>query len=375
MIREPETTLEDPSKKRGRRILRLFALEGTMKKILFALIIILLAVVGFCILNLKPVDADNKDDIYLDIAEGSSTAQIAQRLDNRKVIRSPFAFKLYSRLTGKSKKYKAGTYCFNQTMSAKEVSDIIVSGKIAGRTITVLPGMSMDKIARMVEENGLATYREFMQEAKDGEFDVELNKYLPDPGLTERLEGFLYPDTYTFGLDVKAYDIIDTMLKNFDKRMGEGYVKAAKKQNISPKDLITIASIVEREAKMTEEKKKVASVIYNRLEIGMPLQMDSILSYIHKEDKIKASLEDTQVDSPYNPYKNTGLPPGPICSPGKEAVEAAAEPADTEYLYFVASEKMDGSNVFSKDYKKFLKDKAKFDKAYQKFIEENPDQQ
>lgn len=346
-----------------------------MKKVIFALIIIILAVTGFCILNLKPVDSGNEDEIYVDIAEGSTTSQIAYRLDNRKVIRNEFAFKLYSRLTGKSKKYKAGTYCFTQSMSAAEVADMIVSGEIAGRTITVLPGMSMDKIARMVEQSGLAGYRAFMKEAGEGDFDVSFDKYLLDVGVTERLEGFLYPDTYTFGLNANEHEIIETMLKNFEKKMGDQYIKVAKKKKISPRDLITIASIVEREAKFKSDKKKVASVIYNRLEVGMPLQMDSILSYIHKEDKIKASLQDTKVDSPYNPYKNVGLPPGPICSPSEDAVKAAMKPADTEYLYFVASEKMDGSNVFSKDYKTFLKDKAKFDKAYEKFIKENPDKQ
>ena len=159
------------------------------------------------------------------------------------------------------------------------------------------------------------------------------------------------------------------MLAQYEKVYNEKY------SQVAPKDIhkiMTVASIVEREAKTDEDKKNVASVIYNRIKVGMPLQMDSILAYITGEDKIKASLEDTKVESNYNPYKNKGLPPGPICSPGEKAIDAALNPPKTDYLYFVATEKLDGTNVFSETYEEFLKDKAKFNKAYKEYIKKHP---
>ena len=161
------------------------------------------------------------------------------------------------------------------------------------------------------------------------------------------------------------------MLAQFDKVYNEKYRDKIKGRDIN--EIMTVASIVEREARTDGDKENVASVIYNRLEAGMPLQMDSILAYITGEDKIKASLEDTEVESSYNPYKNKGLPPGPICSPGEKAIEAAMNPKDTDYLYFVATEKLDGTNVFSETYEEFLKDKAKFNKAYNEYIKKHPD--
>lgn len=344
-----------------------------MKKLLLIIIIVIIGLGVYGYMSLRPVDPGNKEEIYLEVKSGSGSSAVAKELAHEGIIRNATSFKIYTKVTGKDGDFKAGTYCFTKDMSVSEIVDMIASGKIAGKTVTVLPGMSMYKIAKLSEDKGLASYQEFMKEAQQGEFDVSFNQYLPEPGSTERLEGFLYPDTYTFPLDAKAHDMIDLMLKTFDKKMGDSYVKAAQKKGMTPRELITLASIVEREAKTEEDKGKVASVIYNRLKINMPLQMDSILSYIHKEDKIKASLEDTKVNSPYNPYKNRGLPPGPICSPGSDSLEAAIKPDKTKYLFFVASDKLDGSNVFSENYSDFLKDKEKFDKAYKEYVKENPD--
>ena len=178
---------------------------------------------------------------------------------------------------------------------------------------------------------------------------------------------------YTYGDYMKLPPAKDRIGHHFYRVFKKEYYEKIKERKKSLMEIITIASIVEREAKTKEDKKKVASVIYNRLKAGMPLQMDSILAYITGEEKIKASLKDTQVDSKYNPYKNKGFPPGPICSPGKDSIEAAINPDETEYLYFVASDKLDGTNVFSKTYEEFLKDKAKFDKAYAEYRKKNPD--
>ena len=229
----------------------------------------------------------------------------------------------------------------------------------------------MFKTLNAMEKAKVINKTDFYNEIENGKFNYEFIKELPKG--KNRLEGFLYPDTYNAPADATPHQVIDMMLKNFDRVFKKEYYEKIKERKKSLMEIITIASIVEREAKTKEDKKKVASVIYNRLKAGMPLQMDSILAYITGEEKIKASLKDTQVDSKYNPYKNKGLPPGPICSPGKDSIEAAINPDETEYLYFVASDKLDGTNVFSKTYEEFLKDKAKFDKAYAEYRKKNPD--
>ena len=312
-------------------------------KIVVCLIILIVAFIGVDVFMSRAVDRNNGKGILINIPAGSSTSAIANTLYKKGTIRSKFFFRLNSKVLGYSGKYHAGSYLVKKSMSMKEQMDLIKSGKIAGKVFTV--------------ENGKFNY-EFIKELPKGK---------------NRLEGFLYPDTYNAPADATPHQVIDMMLKNFDRVFKKEYYEKIKERKKSLMEIITIASIVEREAKTKEDKKKVASVIYNRLKAGMPLQMDSILAYITGEEKIKASLKDTQVDSKYNPYKNKGLPPGPICSPGKDSIEAAINPDETEYLYFVASDKLDGTNVFSKTYEEFLKDKAKFDKAYAEYRKKNPD--
>lgn len=194
-------------------------------------------------------------------------------------------------------------------------------------------------------------------------------KYLPSGA--NRLEGFLWPDTYTISVRGGAHEAINVMLKKFDSELTSKYYKAAKKNGINIYKLVTLASIVEREASISKDKPYVASVIYNRLHKNMYLQMDSIIAYITGTERVIATYGDISVKSKYNPYKYKGLPPGPICSPGKTALDAAADPANSDYLYFVTSSKLDGSLAFSKTADQFAKDKAAFEKAYKKSKKSN----
>ena len=166
------------------------------------------------------------------------------------------------------------------------------------------------------------------------------------------------------------------MLKSFDDEMNkEGIYDKVEAAGTDLYTVIIKASIAQREAGSAEEMPNVVSVINNRITIGMPLQMDSIIAYIQKEDKIRATYSDIAVESDYNPYTNKGLPPGPICAPGLDAIKATLSPEDTDYLYFVASPEMDGTNRYSETYEDFLKDKADFDKAYEEYIKDHPDKE
>ena len=191
------------------------------------------------------------------------------------------------------------------------------------------------------------------------------------PKGANRLEGFLWPDTYSIPVEGGAHEAIDIMLKGFEENVYEKYKDKIAEKKLDFYDTIVKASIIEREALKEKDKAKVSSVIDNRIKKGMYLQMDSILSYIHKEDKVIASYKDLKVNSNYNPYKNKGLPPGPICSPGIESIEAAIDPADTDYLYFVNSEKLDGSLTFCETDAQFSKAKDAFEKAYAEYTKKN----
>ncbi|MEG0292209.1 MAG: endolytic transglycosylase MltG [Anaerovoracaceae bacterium] len=341
-----------------------------MKKGILIIIIILLVCGGAFWYLSGPVDGKNNQLQIVQIEQGSGSNAIAAKLKEEGLIRNTMIFKINSKLFGYDGKYKAGSYGLKKSMSMKEQMQLIVDGKTTGKIFTIPEGNSIEKNIKIFESKDIITSKEFLNEVANGKFDYEFLRDAPK-GAT-RLEGFLYPDQYQVSLDPSAHEVIDIMLKRFDNIFTEEYYKKAKELNLSVHQVMTVASIVEKEARTDEDKAKVASVIYNRLKVNMPLQMDSILAYIHKEDKIKASLEDTKVDSKYNPYKNKGLPPGPICSPGKASIEAALNPAKSKYIYFVASEKLDGTNVFSVTYEEFLKDKAKFDKAYKEYIKKNP---
>lgn len=354
--------------------------EGITKGKLIAIILVLLIIGGLGVAYfynwwaVKAVNPSDETPILVEIEEGSGTAAIAGTLDEAGVIRDKIVFRAQSRIRHKDGTYVAGTYEFNKTMNMFQIMDMISAGETTGLHFQILDGQTIDKVADQLAEEGVIDQADFYYEVEHGTFDYPFMSLLPE-GPT-RLEGFLYPDTYTLPLDATAHDVIDAMLADFDRHMTEEgiYDQVA----AAGTDLYTViikASIAQREAGSAEEMPNVVSVINNRVTIGMPLQMDSIIAYIQKEDKIRATYSDIAVEADYNPYVNYGLPPWPICAPGMDAIKAALSPAETDYLYFVASPEMDGTNRYSKTYEEFLADKAEFDEAYEKYIQEHPDQE
>ncbi len=354
--------------------------EGLTKGKLTIIILVLVVIGGLGVVYfynwwaVKAVNPSDETPVYVEIEEGSGTAAIAQTLDDAGVIRDKIVFRAQSKIRHLDGTYIAGTYEFNKTMNMFQIMDKIAAGDTTGLHFQVLEGQTIDKVADQLEEEGVIDREDFYYEVEHGEFDYPFMELLPE-GPT-RLEGFLYPNTYTLPLDATAHDVIDAMLKSFDDEMSkEGIYDKVKAAGTDLYTVIIKASIAQREAGSAEEMPNVVSVINNRITTGMPLQMDSIIAYIKKEDKIRATYSDIAVEADYNPYKNYGLPPWPICAPGMDAIKAALEPAETDYLYFVASPEMDGTNRYSVTYEDFLKDKAEFDEAYEKYIQEHPDQE
>ena len=334
------------------------------KKIIVAVIciaVVIAAGVLFYIGGLgKALDSENTQTVNVTIPSGSGTIQIGQQLEENSIISSADKFKLWSRIKGYDSQYKAGTYALSPSMDFQTIADIIVGGKVNTVNFTVPEGYTIYQTARVIADSGLGDYDTLVSLIEAADFDYDFLDGAQNN--KNKLEGYLFPNTYTIDEGMSEEQIIKVMLDEFEKQPLKAYHESENSRSIN--EIITIASIIERECKVDEERKLVASVIYNRLEKGMPLQMCSTVQYVLGKQKEVLTYADTRIESPYNTYTNAGLPPVPICSPGLAAVQAALHPADTDYLYFVLSEKLDGTSNFSSDYAQFERDKAAYDKAY-----------
>lgn len=338
------------------------------KKSTFIILIIFIAIIilmfiGFLNLD-KPLDSSDNTEVNVEIPSGAGTSYIASILEDRDVIDSAFKFKILSKIKGYDGEFKSGEYSLNKSMKPSEIATVIINGVDNKNTITIPEGFSIYKIGKRLEEKGICSQSEFENELETGSFDYS---FLPkDIEGKDKYEGYLYPDTYSFSKDTTAHDIIKACLDNFEQKYEKDIKKLVDKSGKSLNEIMTVASIVEREAVKSDERPLVAGVIYNRLKKDMMLQMCSTVQYILKEDKPVLSIADTEIQSEYNTYINEGLPPGPICNPGISSIKAAADPEKTKYIYFVVSSKLDGSMEYSVDYEKFLKDKEEYYDALEK---------
>ncbi len=309
----------------------------------------------------KAMDSSKSDTVNITIETGSTTDSIGALLQEKGIIESASDFKFFSRFKGFDGRYQAGTYAFAPSMKLSEIAEIMVSGKTNSMTFTIPEGYTIYQMADKLAEEGIVDKTEFENLLRSGNFRYDFLSGAQSG--KNHLEGYLFPETYTVEFGADEETIINTMLGQFDKIFTDEYKARAKELGYSLNEIIVIASIIERETQIADERDKVASVIYNRLQKGMPLQMCSTVQYVLGKQKETLTNADTQIASPYNTYIHQGLPPGPICCPGLASIEAALYPADTDYLYFVVSDKLDGSQKFSSDYNQFLKDKDDYYKA------------
>jgi len=328
--------------------------------------IILVLIIGLITLGTmgRPMDPNNTETVKVKIEAGSGTIQIAQTLVENNIIDNPTSFRIWSKLKGHDGNYKAGTYSLSQSMSFSDIAEIIVGGKVDATVFGIPEGYTIYQVADKLSKDGLVDKEKFIDLLENGDFSSEYEFLKGAQNNKNRLEGYLYPNTYFVDEDASEEAFIKVMLDQFGKEVTEEHYQKAKDMGLTMNEVITIASIIQRECDVSKEGDKVASVIYNRLELGMPLQMCSTVQYILGEPKPVLSVADTRIESPYNTYLHTGLPPGPICSPNIDAIEAALNPADTDYLYFVLSEKLDGTSNFSNNYEKFKKDSENYSRAY-----------
>ncbi|MDR3072788.1 MAG: endolytic transglycosylase MltG [Clostridiales Family XIII bacterium] len=310
--------------------------------------------------SLKPVDATDTTDVVVVIEDGSGAKGAAGALKDADVIRSEFFFLLRARLDGKYNNLRAGTYTLKKSMSTDDILVVLTKQEIVSETtsFTIPEGYNITQIKNRLVEAGLVTEEEFLNEVANGVFDYKFMEGLPAG--PERLEGFLYPDTYEVYVDAGAHAIIDKMLARFDELFKPEYYTRAQEVGLTVFEAVNMASIIERESVVPEERPVMARVFYNRLNIDMPLQSCATIQYILGEPKEFLSVADTQIESPYNTYLHLGMPPGPICNPRIESIEAALYPAKNDYIFFVLSEKLDGSHNFSDNEDQFAIDSEKY---------------
>ena len=325
------------------------------------IIFILLSIVAFVFTQIGPYNKNNKDDIVIDIPTGSTLNQVTDILKENNLIKNKIIFKLYVRLSDNSSKLKSGKYLFNQTYSNKQIINDLSKGKVYndGIRITIPEGSTSIEIVDLLTKNNLGdkkVYKKLINNPK--EFKNRF-KFLDDENIVS-LEGFLYPSTYYFKEDESEKYILNHMLETFESKYNDKLQKRQKELNKSLYEVINLASIVEKEAVLDEDRPIIASVFYNRINIGMPLQSDATIQYIFKERKKSITYNDLKIDSPYNTYKVQGLPPTPIANPGIKSIEAVLYPANTEYLYFVAT--IEGGNNYSKTYEEHIKNVEQYRK-------------
>lgn len=287
--------------------------------------------------------------INIKIREGLSTAEIADRLAEKGVIGSSLKFRILARLRGYDDKLRPGSYSFTTDMSYEEVFAKLLTGEKKLIKFTVPEGFGVKEIAERLYNLELVNKEDFLQAATN---------FAPYDYMRKRknvffaAEGFLFPDTYTVESDVEIDELLDLMSSTFDQKLKPEMRIQAEKMGLSVYDLITLASLVEREVRYPEDRSVVAQVLLKRLKLNMPLQTDATLQYLMDAPKEEVSIADTQIDSPYNTYQHTGLPPGPIANPGMASIEAVLHPSETEYLYFVADRQ--GHNHYAYTYEEHL---------------------
>jgi UPF0755 protein len=274
------------------------------------------------------------------ISPGMGTRDIGNLLKTQDLIRSETLFLVIAKITRVGNKLQAGQYLLNNRMSQREILNKIATGDVNGIKLTVPEGYTVRQIASLIAEKKLGSQKKFLKEAQK-----------------QKLEGYLFPATYIIYPGTTEMDIINMMTGEFEKKYQAQFSQRAKELGMSKKEVVILASIIEKEAREDEERAVVSSVFYNRLKKGWFLESCATVQYSMGERKPKLTYQDLKFKSPYNTYLHPGLPPGPICNPGEASLRAALYPAKTDYLFFVSKDNV--SHEFSRYYKEHLKKQKK----------------
>ncbi len=295
---------------------------------------------------LAPVSPDPQGgkNIVITIKRGASLSEVGELLEQKKLIKSKNFFVLYALLTGREKRIQAGEYRISNAWPLQKILALIVGGEVILHRVAIPEGYTVTQIEKLLVEKGIVDQTRFRKALSSEDFSLPFLAGAPEG--PRRLEGFLFPATYEFPAGLTEKEILALMLQRFRKAFTPELQRRAQAMGLSIREVVTLASLVEREAKLEAERPIIAAVFLNRLRCGMRLESCATIQYILGKQKEKLTQQDLRISSSYNTYLHDGLPPGPIANPGLASIKAVLYPAEVDYLYFVA--RGDGSHHFSR---------------------------
>ncbi len=321
-----------------------------MRKLLIVLVVVVLVgagVAAFLTNDLRrrmnePFKGYQSAEVFVEIPQGAASPEIRRRLVESGIVPDDLVLRAAMWWSGRSRSLQAGEYRFDQPMSPLAVVDKIASGDVYTQRLTFPEGLTIAEMATVFESRGFGPARAFIKAASDASLVKDL-----DPKASD-LEGYLFPETYSLPRRVDASRLVGMMVERFRATYDDALRVRGEAQQMTTRQVVTLASLIEKETARSEERPLVAAVYRNRMKLRMGMQADPTVVYaLAKAGKYDGNIrrEDLNFDSPYNTYRYPGLPPGPIAAPGRASLEAAVAPADVPYLYFVS--RNDGSHVFA----------------------------
>ncbi len=344
-----------------------------LKRILIVLLVLaILALAAYAVghsyynQQLQPLNPHAVDDYHLiEIPPGADAAAISELLHSEGLIRNQQIFQLYARLQGLGHRFIAGTYKLSPSLSLVQIAEKLASGDVYTDTIwfTIPEGFTVKEIALRLEEKGLVESSAFLDFARRPSAGIlesfPFLQEVTDPQIEYRLEGYLFPDTYEVSSESSVEEIVALMLRRLEQIVTAADQQRIAELNSNLHEILTIAAMVEREARVAHERPLIAGVIYNRLEIGMLLQIDATIQYALGETKEFLTFKDLEIESPFNTYRYTGLPPGPIAAPGAASIAAALYPEASDYFFYNYKYDSSGEHFFSHTLKEHLANVAR----------------
>jgi uncharacterized YceG family protein len=335
------------------------------------LAVVAIAVIWFLFSLFQPFAGDGKGEgqVNVTVPKGSSVAGIGKLLAAKEVVGSARKFQWRANWSGKSQDFKAGRFVFGRGMSYSAAIDLLAAGPNAGTTTIAIPeGRSRWEVSNQVKELGLTG--DYMAATKSSPL-INLRRYGAPQGV-ESLEGFLFPATYELANGANVNRLVPQQVAAFKKNIATVPMAHARRKNLTVYDVVTIASLIDREVSVASERRLVAAVIYNRLKDGIPLGIDATSRFETRNWTEPLTNAVLQKDTPYNTRINKGLPPGPIGSPGLAALQAAANPASSAYLYYVANPCKPGTHTFTRTYEEFQKAADRYNQARERAGNKQP---
>ena len=333
-------------------------------KLVLVLVLLAAAAAGFLAyrgyeMARTPYKGYSGDEVFFTVDRGATGTRIGTALEEEGIIRDARLFVAALRFRGETGSLQAGEYRFAEPLSTLDVVERLVAGDIYTFAITVPEGLTASETAEHLAAKGLGDAAALEAVFQDVSFIADIDRDASD------LEGYLFPTTYQFTRNPSPRDVARTMVAQFEEIFDEERRSKSEELGLTPREVVTLASVIEKETGNAEERPLIGSVVWNRLERGMPLAMDSTIIYALKlQGRYDGNLRrvDLETEHPYNTYLVAGIPPGPIASPGEASIDAVLEPADTRYLFFVS--KNDGSHHFSTTYREHANAVRKYQVEY-----------